>query len=174
MRLILFLFLCLCWVTQFSYAQQPQLLGSIPSDTINSLFGTQIVPMGDQNNDGNSDILIWDYRATARLYLGGNSVDFNPTLKFEGILQPVGLPGLVNADGYLDLIVEGSSGGPYRAKLFYGGPSIDTVVDFSFGVDSLTGFHLFMLVSPDVNQNGTDELITQEHVTTAKNLVFYE
>lgn len=91
-------------------AQQPQLLGTIPSDTINSLFGTEMIPLGDQNGDGYDDLLIWDFRLVGQLYYGGPSVDSNPVIRFEAFNRIGGFCGLVDGDQYIDIVMQAVNG----------------------------------------------------------------
>jgi hypothetical protein len=154
-----------------SLAQQPQYLGFIPSDTINSLFGGSIVPLGDQDGDGFADILVMDLRYEGRLYRGGQSVDPIPQLKLSGLTYVYGYLGDLNDDGYVDVSSMTRIDEACRIRVYLGGPGIDSLPDFRFGVDSLADGHTFSVVGDDINGNGSKEIITANGLRSA---VFYE
>ena len=176
-------------------AQQPTYLGSISSDTINSLFGTEIVPLGDQNGDGYADILVWDVRNVAQMYLGGESVPVSASIRFNGVYRPRSRLGTIGNSSYTRHTVSASRKVGQRSsrfnthvdlgfqpvpavgKRFYvyeGGPDIDTIPDRWFGVDSLDGWVAMAIQSADINFNGTPELIAQDYKPATAAIVLYE
>lgn len=178
-----------------SHSQEPSYLGSIPSDTINSLFGTEIVPLGDQNDDGYADILVWDVRNVAQLYLGAMSPSAASSLRFNGVYTPRSRLGDLDYNGftqpwssasrkvdsrsgasafYVDIGFKRIPSFGDRFEIFNGGPSLDTIPDMWFGVDSLQGWHRMAIQSSDINFNGTSEVITQDYYPGAASIVFYE
>ncbi|MBD3403650.1 T9SS type A sorting domain-containing protein [candidate division GN15 bacterium] len=181
--------------TGIGRAQEPVYLGSIPSDTINSLFGTEIVPLGDQNDDGYADILVWDVRNVAQLYLGAMSPSDASSLRFTGVYTPRSRLGDLDYNGftqpwssasrkvdsrsgasafYVDIGFQRIPSFGDRFEIFNGGPSLDTIPDMWFGVDSLQGWHRMAIQSSDINFNGTSEVITQDYYPGAASIVFYE
>lgn len=157
-----------------AWSQQPQLLGTIPSDTINSLFGTEIIPLGDQNGDGYDDLLVWDFRFRGQLFLGGPTVTQTSVLTISPLGRPQGLFRDVDNDGFADLYVQSRPGSPNRLELYLGGPSIDSIPDFYFGIDSLSGVHISVVLGQDVTGDGNKELITQKSDFSPSSIVIYE
>lgn len=174
MRLVVVFIFLLSLSSPTISAQQPQLLGTIPSDTINSLFGTEIIPLGDQNNDGYDDLLIWDFRSVGQLYYGGPTVNPSSDLRFEQFSRIWGFCGKVDSDDYVDIIMQAVPGRPNRTEVYAGGPLIDTIPDYFFGVDSLPGARIFYIVAPDIDSNGARELITQERTPSSRRVVVYD
>jgi hypothetical protein len=141
------------------YAKPPELIGIIRSDTANTLFGYEIVPLGDQNGDGYDDIMIWDYRFTEYLYHGGSIVDTVPFLRIDSVNARMNHIGDINGDGYDDIVIEGRSPFNWKLNLYYGGPAMDTIRDMWFGLDTLFGLG-YTVHTADINNNGYDELIS--------------
>ncbi|MBD3402666.1 T9SS type A sorting domain-containing protein [candidate division GN15 bacterium] len=160
--------------TDIGYTQEPTYLGSIPSDTINSLFGTSILPLGDQNDDGCADVLVWDYRQVAQLFLGGESVDLNPFVRINNIQITWSTVGDVNSDNHDDIAVPFAGSSEARLDLLYGGPSIDSTVDRRLGVDSLNSGYLRAIRGTDIDGNGSEEIITQNSQFFDARIVFYD
>ncbi|MFH2049429.1 MAG: hypothetical protein ABIJ12_08280, partial [bacterium] len=84
-----------------SYAELPELIIKIPSDTTHTLFGNRIEPVGDQNGDGYSDFLAFDYGDRVFLFLGGDPPDTLPILTFENCSDRFSNVGDLNGD-YID------------------------------------------------------------------------
>lgn len=129
--------LCPCLFTPAIYAGVPPIIATIRSDTAHTLFGYQILSLGDQNGDRFCDFLIWDLRAAAFLYHGGVNPDTVPFLRIDSINSGISLLSDVNADGYFDLAALGRSTYGFKLNLYYGGPLADTIRDWWFGWDSL-------------------------------------
>ncbi len=144
-------------------AQLPEVIGVFRSDTSNTLFGSQIVALGDQNNDGFDDFIIWDGRPNAYLYYGGNPPLDVRRLQFNTVLNRVSPIGDVNGDSYIDFVVNGRNPALWRLNLYYGGPNADTVRDLWFGQDTIrpTGFAVNGM---DINANGNPEIILNNHL----------
>lgn len=140
----------------------PRIIKTIRADTIKSLLGWHIVPVGDQNDDGYDDILIWEARAglpSIALYLGGNPPADTAVMRIHDINTPVSNVGDINSDGYDDFAMQGRDSFGWKHNLYYGGPSFDTVRDLWFGLDTLrTG--IYTARGNDINSNGKDDIIT--------------
>lgn len=109
-------------------AAVPRIITSFTADTNSTVFGKQITPLGDQNDDGFADILISDIRWTLSLFYGGPTPDSLPALEIESV-NPASNIGDINGDGYDDFVANGRAASEWRLNLYYGGPSIDTVRD---------------------------------------------
>jgi len=136
-------------------AQLPTIIGEIRSDTINSRFGWTIVPLGDQNDDGYDDLLVYDLRNQARVYYGGDSVVQSPVLTFFGVGTHIYNIGDVDGDGYDD-VVEGK--GAQKPRIYLGGPDMDTVPDATFGSDTRWPAGPSARGN-DLDQNGVDDFV---------------
>ncbi|MBD3404366.1 hypothetical protein GF420_15860, partial [candidate division GN15 bacterium] len=155
-------------------AQEPAYLGSIPSDTINSLFGTEIIPLGDQNDDGYADLLVWDYRKVVQLYHGGVSVNSSPVTRLNQLSRTQSRIGDIDNDGYNDFASRNIVQTGDRLNVYRGRPLLDSIPDQWFWVDTLDGPHFLVLQANDINHNGSPELITQEISPFDASIVFYE
>ncbi len=164
--LLLFLILS---IQSLSANIEPVLIGTIKSDTLLTLFGYRIIPLGDQNNDGFDDILTWDYRFTNYLYYGGNPFDSMPTLRFDSTNSRTNNLGDINGDSFDDFSALGRSQYGWKLNVYYGGPSIDTVRDLWFGDDTARAVGNTVHCQ-DINNNGTDELISWTWFGGAVNL----
>ena len=162
MRFIkLFLFLIFIITSHYSQssAELPELIGTIKSDTINTLFGYRIVPLGDQNDDGYDDFITWGFDFRAYLYYGGSTIDSTTTysLRFDSVNGTISNVGDLNLDGYDDFTMLGRSQVDWKNNLYYGGPSIDTIRDGWFGDDSLKG-QWYSAYTNDINNDGNPEI----------------
>jgi len=147
-----------------------ELIGELRSDTTGTLFGYRILPLGDQNDDGFDDVLIYDHvdwRHVAFLYYGGVTPDSIPGLRFDSVngwrCSDVGD---VNGDGYDDLAMAGRSPVGRKLGLYYGGPQMDTIRDHWFGWDSLYGIG-YSGYGMDFSGNGIKELVTSSNIFTS-------
>ena len=164
----------LIYITLFSGALAnpiPELIATIRCDAVNTLFGTQIVKLGDQNNDSYADFLTWDFRARTFIYFGGNPPDTIPDLIFDSVNNRIDNVGDINGDSFDDFVMLGRSPYNWKLGLYYGGISIDTVRDAWFGIDTLFGIG-FTVNGNDINDNGTNELISFSSVQNS--VLFYE
>jgi hypothetical protein len=123
---------------------------------------------GDWNGDGYSDLVVgapgW---AHAFVYFGGAAPDATADVTIVGGGDDMGLgesvayAGDVNADGFADLLVGGSSaGGTGRVYLYLGSAAPDTVPDVSWtGEGSDAGLGAALGVGGDVNADGFADLV---------------
>jgi len=79
--------------------------------------------------------------------------------------------GDVNGDGYVDFVLPGRENFGWHLNLFLGGPSVDTVRDAWFGLDTLNA-HGYIIRGDDINLNGSDEIIAWEIVEQESLLLF--
>lgn len=161
-------------LAELGNCQQPQFLGKIVSDTINSSFGRRILPMSDQNDDGHADLLIYDSRHVFQLFHGGQAVSNVSQLRVNNQSRPIGLNYDANGDGYLDWAVHSLPGTDNRLNIYFGGPNIDTLRDWWFGQDSLTGYTYFSSLTSDINSNGFREIISDYLISGDNRLQFFE
>lgn len=142
-------------------AELPEQIGIIKCDTMHTLFGTKILPLGDQNGDGKGDLLIFDYRFANYLYYGGDTLDTVADLVFRNTGNFTDLIHDINGDGVRDFTLPGRPSFGWKLNLYYGGPFLDTVRDLWFGFDTLRAYGPTMFGN-DINSNGTNELISWE------------
>jgi hypothetical protein len=98
-----------------------------------------VIYMGDQNDDGCDDFVLItastsNWNAKALLFHGGNPVDSVPVFEipFIGYL-PYHISACdYNRDGYRDLILTTFNTRPLTLKIYLGGPTMDTIPDFTF------------------------------------------
>ncbi|MEW6050116.1 MAG: FlgD immunoglobulin-like domain containing protein [Candidatus Zixiibacteriota bacterium] len=139
------------------FADTPQLLGIIKADTTNVLFGSELLPLRDQDGDGINELIISNGRGSNYLYRGGRSFDTLPYWKFDST-NSYGGAGDVNGDGWDDLMLRGRSSFGWKTGVYYGGPLRDTVRDFNLGADANPP-DLYPMIGKDLNSNGFDEII---------------
>jgi len=140
-------------------ADTPELIAKIVSDTTRTLFGYQILPLGDQDDDGFADMWVWDYRPAAYLFRGGTNVDSQYFLRIDSANRKAGNLGDINGDGFDDIAVNGRTAGNWRLNLYYGGPDMDTVADLIFGLDIVAPVGV-PINTHDINANGNTELFS--------------
>ncbi len=105
-----------------------------------------VIYMGDQNDDGYDDFILCVQDANvgpngyANFYYGGNPVSSTPALKFPYYAPTTTTACDVNRDGYRDLVVQRRGNvKPQIIDIYYGGPEIDTISDFSFSwIDNIS------------------------------------
>lgn len=158
-------------VKESAAAEIPEIIGVITSDTDHTLFGLQIVPMGDQNGDGFDDIIIWDFRPSAYLYMGGGTLDTLPHLQFDSVQNRVSNVGDIDGDGIADLAVNGRGPSQWRLNLYLSAGNLDTVRDHTFGVGVIQPLG-FAVNGNDINANGSTELILAD--AQFKSILLYE
>jgi len=151
------------FITLETHAELPELIGRIVSDTTRTLFGTTIVPLGDQNDDGYDDILVWDYRPAAYLFYGGNPLDTIYDIRFDSVSRHIGNLGDVNSDGFDDFATNGHNSSFWRLNLYLGGPALDTIRDAWFGLDTVHPTRTAVNTG-DINANGKLEFFCTGHM----------
>ncbi len=154
-----------------SQADPPEQLGIIWCDTAHTEFGYRITPAGDQNDDGCDDLLIWDYRSFCLLYHGGDSVLQNPVIRFDSANTKSDNLGDLNGDGFDDFAIPGRSNVGWKVGIYYGGPLLDTICDLRLGLDNEYPIG-HTVRGHDINDNGTDELISWSY--TQKAVLLFE
>jgi len=105
-----------------------------------------VIYMGDQNDDGFDDFIICAQNGNtgpngyAYFYYGGNPLSTTPAIRFPYNAPTATTACDINRDGYRDLVVQQSSNvKPQIIDVYFGGPSIDTIVDFSFSwIDNIS------------------------------------
>ncbi len=168
MKLVLCVCLSLGLFPSVGWAELPELIGIIKSDTTKTQFGRGITAIGDQNGDGRDDILVWDYRFSQYLYYGRESFDTINTCDFRIDSISLYLSNLddVNHDGFDDFAAEARGSDSRHLNLYYGGPSLSADRDLWFGVDTLWGFG-YPVRCLDLNANGTEEIVCQSNRQTS-------
>ena len=169
MKAIIFILLVFLLSTTL-YAEIPELIGVIKSDTHLTQFGRRIVPLGDQSNDGFDDFITWRYGNVSYIFYGGNPIDTICDLKIDSVLSPYNVQD-INGDAYDDFVCPRKYNGRWKLALFYGGSILDSLPDFTFGADTMWG-SLAAIRSHDINFNGTDEIICRHY--DQMELLFYE
>jgi hypothetical protein len=156
---IIVVFLVFFATALMAQATEPQLIGNIRSDTVATLFGYRIAPLGDQNGDGYDDILTWDYRCSNYVYFGGNPFDTVPVLRIDSVQSRISRVGDINGDLIDDMVFEGRSPDGWKLNAYYGGTLLDSIRDLWFGLDTLFGMG-FTVNGGDINSNGSIELFS--------------
>jgi FlgD Ig-like domain/FG-GAP repeat len=142
-------------------AEIPEIIGIITSDTSHTLFGTQIVSLGDQNGDGYADFIISDFRFSAYMYLGGPTLSSAPFLRINSIQNRISNIGDIDGDSIPDFVSNGRGPSDWRLNAYLSGGGLDTVRDLWFGQDSLLPVG-FTVNGGDINSDGSPELISTE------------
>ena len=119
------------------FAEVPELIGIIKSDTVHSFFGIRIVPLGDQNNDGYDDFITWSLKYRAYFYYGGDPPISTASLIFDSVGHRINNISDINGDGSCDFSMWGRQPYKYKLNVYYGGADLDTLRDVWFGLDTL-------------------------------------
>jgi len=171
LSLILAVFIILPSFAGKSHAELPEVIGIITSDTINTLFGTQIIPAGDQNRDGYADFFVWDFRTSAYLYFGGATLPSSPFLRIDSLLNRLSNINDIDGDSIPDFVSNGRSPSDWRLNGYFSGNGIDTVRDLWFGQDSALPVG-FAINGRDINASSSQEIILNDY--DQKRLLLFE
>ena len=140
---------------------------------ITDYFGASVSNAGDVNDDGYSDVIVgaWGFNSVtgrAYIYYGGASMNSSADVIMTGETTnnsfgySVSDAGDVNGDGFADVYVGayGFSASKGRAYLYYGGASMNNVVDiYMTGDTSLNYFGYSVSGGGDVNGDGFADMI---------------
>lgn len=157
-----------CFVLFFcgpSIAQLPDLIGVLQGEP-NTLLGWEVIGIGDQNDDGYDDILVFDWRDyplpqvwRAKLFFGGPTLDTVADLTIgDSIYGSLSNLDDIDGDGFPDFSSETVAGSLLRAMVYWGGPANDGVHDLWFGTDTLQPRGRAVR-GYDLDQDGSDELV---------------
>jgi FlgD Ig-like domain len=152
-------------------AEIPEIIGILRSDTFNTLFGSRIVPAGDQNRDGYDDFFVWDFSPRASLYLGGPALDTVPFLRIDTIQSRISNIGDIDGDSLPDFVSNGRNASQWRLNTYLSGGGIDTVRDLWFGLDTLRPIG-FAVNGRDINASSSEEIIL--NASGQKELLLFE
>jgi hypothetical protein len=139
---------------------------TLTGESTGSVFGETFGAGGDINGDGFTDLVIgadnYDVGSNTNegrvyVYYGGATLDATADVVITGSAGTnlgswISQTADVNGDGYNDVLVGGFGTGT-SSYLYYGGPSMDTTVDFTFTDGSLPG-----LVG-DINGDGFSDMV---------------
>ncbi len=146
---------------------------TVTGEGIVSLFGASVSGAGDVNDDGYSDVIVGAYgynsfAGRSYIYFGGSSMNSIADVIMTGEAAnnsfgySVSDAGDVNGDGFADVYVGayGFSSSKGRAYLYYGGTSMNNVVDiFMTGEETLNYFGYSVSGGGDVNGDGFADMI---------------
>ncbi len=159
--------------------------------TSTEAFGFAVSSAGDVNGDGFSNVIIGatsHNNNTGRAYIcfGGSVVDTTKDIILTGqsagdhFGNRVSTAGDVNADGFSDVIVAApNTDDPAvdagKVYLYYGGRSMDNIVDASFrGIYANDNFGYSLSTAGDLNGDGyADLIIGCPYNTTGKAYMYY-
>jgi hypothetical protein len=176
-------------VLVFSYSVQaqpyePSVIWDRSGETDSSAYGYEILPLGDQNNDGFADWTVYaqgnggGWHGTRASYLeffhGGNPPSTQPYMTYHADttvynkLWAVDRIGDANGDGYQDWLTRMCTvAGPVTCigSIFFGGPGADTIPDVNFPASSIGGIG-------DFNGDGYDDIATYDFGTDVLQIYF--
>jgi hypothetical protein len=151
------LFVIVILISPSSYTRVPPILSIIRCDTVQTLFGFGIVPLGDENGDGLADFLVEDGRSIGFIYYGGSPISTVPARRIHGIRGFLSNVGDVNGDGYAELACWQT-----KLGLFFGGNGLDTVPRQIFGLDTLIPIG-YTVASRDIGCSGKTRLLSTRY-----------
>ncbi len=178
-----------CSAIAVAQPYEPIVLWDRSGETDSSAYGHEILPLGDQNDDGFADWAVLAYgniatwHGTRRPYLeffhGGNPPSTEPYFVFQqdspAFYQSwfAGMVGDVNGDGYRDWMTEYWPQGfpPYRISgLFYGGGEPTETPDLEWPTPVVAGF--YWIDNFDFNGDDYDDLFHRNNETQAVKVYF--
>ena len=146
---------------------------TLTGETGGNSFGHSVASAGDVNGDGYSDLIAGapgysTNTGRAYIFFGGASMNNTADVTFTGEATSnyfgfsVSSAGDVNGDGYGDVIVGayGYSSGRGKVYIYFGGASMNNVVDVSMiGETSANWFGLSVSSAGDFNSDGYSDVI---------------
>src|SRR5882672_9132954 len=154
-------------------------LVTLTQTAVNDRFGYSVSGAGDLDGDGYSDVIVGAYLhdnvapddGAAYVYFGSSTPNASPDITLRGsptlsevFGYSVSSGGDVNHDGYPDLIVgapgdNAGGSGAGRAFVFFGGPFMDDVADWTLTGAAGDGFGASVSSAGDVNGDGYADVI---------------
>jgi len=120
-----------------------------------------VTPLGDVNNDGYDDIII--YNESAYLFYGGEVMDNIADVIIDSTDYSAAAAGDLNGDDISDFIVGGYTDDGDAIKLFYGGTSINSTPQLIIEWDGYNYYESKTLAGGnDINNDGFDDIICSE------------
>lgn len=145
-------------------------------------YGYNKAGSGDVNGDGYDDLLVPTVgQDKAYLYLGGEIVDTIPDVVFEGPAFSgfggrVDIVGDMNGDGFDDIVISAPRYQSGRAFLYFGGPSVNNVIDLTFQSPDPAPVTFGSAVTKAGDFNGdtySDILIVDKSIGRGKGYLYY-
>jgi hypothetical protein len=146
-----------------------------------SLYGSAIVPLGDQNNDGFNDWAVWaggtiyggSVQGLIEFFHGGVHPSATPYMSIHGRLAHWGTTselGDINGDGQIDWFVRVWTDSAHydQINIYFGGPSADTIPELSLLIDWNDSFGLIS----DFNGDGYADLYLYHEVGNYLDILF--
>jgi len=142
---------------------------TMTGETGGSNFGQTVSSAGDVNGDGYSDMIVgaWGVLRKSYIFFGGAIMDNIADVTMTSVTGSnfgfsVSSAGDINGDGFSDVIIgaTGVSSGIGSAYVYYGGNSMDNIVDVNMSGESISNiFGASVSSAGDVNGDGYSDLI---------------